>query len=88
MDNHRSDACIMQHQDDDSPLATSADDLAGLWDAIRYGSGPDPEVLASGYGNVEWNSERRALQVFGCEGVLVAHVPVPPSYEIYVGQVV
>ena len=83
MDNHRSDACIMKELFGvDSQLTMSADDLAGLWDAIRYGSGTDPEVLASGYGNVEWNSERRALQVFGCEGVLVAHVPVPPSYEI------
>lgn len=63
-------------------MAMSADDLGGLWDAIRDGSGTDPEVLASGYGNVEWNSERRALQVFGCDGVLVAHVPVPHSYEI------
>ena len=80
VDNHWSVHCIMR--DLGGLMAMSADDLAGLWDAIRDGSGTDPEVLASGYGNVEWNSERRALQVFGCDGVLVAHVPVPPSYEI------
>ena len=53
-----------------------AAELAALWSEIRDGTVAGSELAASYPGNVEWNSERHALQVFDCGGGLVAHVPV------------
>ena len=51
-------------------------ELAALWSEIRDGTVDGSELAARYPRNVEWNSQRHALQVFDCGGGLIAHVPV------------
>jgi hypothetical protein len=50
--------------------------FAEMWWAVRSGIADAGEIAASRR-NVELNAERRALQLIGCNGLVVAHIPLP-----------
>jgi len=53
-----------------------AGELEAMWNALRAGT-VDPLELTDRYRNVEFNEERQAIQVFGCDrATVVAHIPV------------
>jgi hypothetical protein len=50
--------------------------LEATWAAVRSGDAI-PAELVSKHSNIEYNRERNAVQVFGCHGALIAHIPLP-----------
>jgi hypothetical protein len=59
-------------------VLSAAPEISALFARVRS-RGMAARARALEYQNVEWNSERRALQVIGCRGQVIAHVPVPPG---------
>lgn len=52
------------------------ENLPEVWLAVRSGR-VNAEHVTAEYENVELNAQRHALQVIGCEGQIVAHLPLP-----------
>lgn len=51
-----------------------------LWNAVRLASGEELRHLADRFPTrIKLNAERAAIQIHGCKGALVAHIPLEPA---------
>ena len=59
-------------------MAEAAPDLTSLWQRLATGvSATDVVIVVQEWPTlVELNSERAAIQVVGCDGEIIAHLPI------------
>ena len=67
--------CIEMGPGGEELLATGSD-LQEIWMSVRAGQ-RGARAVADIYANVEFNQARGAIQVFGCDRRVIAHLPVP-----------
>jgi hypothetical protein len=70
---------------EEEPDTFSMTGLEDLWFGIRSGS-VDPMEAAAAHRNVEFNVARSALQIIGCGGEVIAHIPLRNPNEVASGD--
>jgi hypothetical protein len=82
-DEHPFDPSCVDGGSDAGSFAASVlgpDLLPVIWEGIKSGV-VDPESVVSFSANVQLNPARGAIQVFGCDGLVVAHLPLPSGRD-------